>query len=134
MPREKFLNFLAGDQPLCAAGVHQAPKLSGVLHLDFFVNIEDPRRLELLPRILTCVREVRRDGTCDIDIFSFLKKFGNRFECELELMSLYRVVNRRDLNVRTLLQDMKTAVYVCSYSQVIAVIGNNPSAVEVSQR
>lgn len=49
-------------------------------------------------------------------------------------MSLYRVVNRRDLNVRTLLQDMKTAVYVCSYSQVIAVIGNNPSAVEVSQR
>ena len=49
-------------------------------------------------------------------------------------MSLYRVVNRRDLNAMTLLQDMKTTVYKSTYSPVITVIGNNPSVVEVSQR
>lgn len=134
MPREKFVNFLAGNLLLCAAGVQQTPELSGVLHLDFLVNIEDSRRLECLTRKLAGVRKERSDGTCDIGDFSFLEKFRNRFERELELMSLYPVVNRRDLNARTLLQDMKTAVYVCSYSQVIAVIGNNPSVVEVSQR
>ena len=110
MPREKFVNFLAGYQLLCAAGVQQAPELSGVLYLDYLVNLEDSRRLERLTRILAGVREERSDGTCDIGDFSFLEQFGDRFECELELMSLYRVVNRRDSNARTLLQDMKTTV------------------------
>lgn len=68
MPREKFVNFLAGDHLLCAAGVHQTPELSGVLHLGFLVNVEDSRRLERLACILAGVREERRDGTCDIDI------------------------------------------------------------------
>lgn len=49
-------------------------------------------------------------------------------------MNLYRVVNRHDLNAMTLLQDMKTTVYESTYSPVIAVIGNNPNVVEVSQR
>lgn len=57
--------------------MHQAPKLSGVLHLDFLVNIEDPRRLERLPRILTCVRGERRDGTCDIDIAYLVPQVQN---------------------------------------------------------
>lgn len=48
-------------------------------------------------------------------------------------MSLYRVVNRRDLKVGPLLQDMKTSVFEGSCSQVIAAIGNDPSVVEVSQ-
>ena len=134
MPREKFVNFLAGDLLLCAAGVQQAPELSGVLYLDFLVNIEDSRRLECLTRKLAGVREERSDGTYGVADFSFLEQFGDRFECELELMSLYRVVNRRDLNARTLLQDMKTTVYESSYSPVIAAIGNNPSVVEFSQR
>jgi hypothetical protein len=114
--------------------VYQVPELNSVLYLDFLVNIENPRRLERLPRILAGVREERSDGTCDIGDFSFLEQFGDRFECELELMSLYRVVNRRDLNAMTLLQDMKTTVYKSTYSPVITVIGNNPSVVEVSQR
>ena len=49
-------------------------------------------------------------------------------------MSLYRVVNRRDLIVRSLLQDIKTTVYEKSYGPVTAVIGNDPSVVEFSQR
>ena len=134
MSREKFVNFLAGDQRLCAAGVQQAPELSGVLNLDFLVNIEDSRRLECLTRILAGVREERSDGTCGVADFSFLKQFGDRFKSELKLMSLYRVINRRDLNARTLLQDMKTTVHENSCSPVIAAIGNNPSVVEVSQR
>ena len=134
MSREKFVNFLAGDQRLCAAGVHQAPELSGVLHLEFLVNTKDSRRRERLPRILAGVREERSDGSCDVADFSFLEQFGDRFKSELKLMSLYRVINRRDLNVRTLLQDMKTTVHESSYSPVIAVIGNNPSVVEFSQR
>jgi len=104
------------------------------LHLDFLVNIEDLRRLKRLARILAGVREERSDGTCNIADFSFLEQFGDRFESELKLMSLYRVVNRRDLNARTLLQNTKATVYKSSYSPVIAVIGNNPSVVEVSKR
>lgn len=134
MSREKFVNFLAGDQRLCAAGVHQAPKLSGVLHLDFLINIVDPRRLERLPRILASIREERGNNPCNIDVFSFLEQFRDRFECELELMCLYCVVNRRDLIVRSLLQDIKTTVYEKSYGPVTAVIGNDPSVVEFSQR
>ena len=114
--------------------MHQDPELSGVLYLEFLVNTKDSRRRERLPRILASIREERRNNTCNIDAFSFLEQFGDRFECELELMCLYCVVNRRDLNVRTLLQDMKTTVHESSYSPVIAAIGNNPSVVEVSQR
>ena len=114
--------------------MYQVPELNRVLNLDFLVNIEDPRRLECLPRILAGVREERSDGTCDIGDFSFLEQFRDRFECELKLMSLYRVVNRRDLNARTLLQNTKATVYKSSYSPVIAVIGNNPGVVEVLQR
>lgn len=134
MSREKFVNFLAGDQRLCAAGVHQPPKLSGVLYLDFLINIEDPRRLERLPRILASIREERGNNPCNIDVFSFLEQFRDRFECELELMCLYCVVNRRDLIVRSLLQDIKTTVYEKSYGPVAAVIGNDPSVVEFSKR
>lgn len=134
MSREKFGDSFAGDQRLCAASVQQAPELSGVLHLESLVNTKDSRRRERLPRILASIREERSDGTCDIADFSFLEQFGDRFESELKLMSFYRVVNRRDLNARTLLQDMKTTAYESSYSPVIAVIGNNPSVVEVSQR
>lgn len=114
--------------------MYQVPELNGVLYLDFLVNIEDPRRLERLPRILAGVREERSDGTCDIGDLCFLEQFGDRFECELDLMNLYRVVNRRNLNAMTLLQDMKTTVYESTYSPVITVIGNNPSVVKVSQR
>lgn len=134
MSREKFVNFLAGDQRLCAASVQQAPELSGVLHLDFLVNIKDSRRCERLPRILASIREERGSNTCNIDVFSFLEQFRDRFECKLELMCLYCVVNRRDLIVSPLLQDIKTTVYEKSYGPVTAVIGNNPSVVEVSQR
>ena len=49
-------------------------------------------------------------------------------------MCLYCVVNRRDLIVRSLLQDIKTTVYEKSYGPVAAVIGNDPSVVEFSQR
>lgn len=77
MPREKFVNFLAGDQRLCAAGVHQASELSGVLYLEFLVNIEDSRRLECLTRILAGVREERSDGTCDIDIAYLVPQVQN---------------------------------------------------------
>lgn len=114
--------------------MYQVPELNRVLYLDFLVNIEDRRRLERLPRILAGVREERSDVTCDIGDFSFLEQFRDRFECELELINLYRVVNRRDLNAMTLLQDIKTTVYESTYSSVIAVIGNNPNVVEVSQR
>lgn len=134
MPREKFVNFLAGDHLLCAAGVHKAPELSGVLHLEFLVNTKDSRRRERLPRILASIREERGNNTCNIDAFSFLEQFRDRFECELELMCLYCVVNRRDLIVRSLLQDIKTTVYEKSYGPVTAVIGNDPSVVEFSQR
>lgn len=134
MPREKFVNFLPGDQLLCSAGVQQAPQLGGVLHLDFIVNIKDSRRRERLPRILASIREEHGNNTCNIDVFSFLEQFRDRFECELELMCLYCVVNRRDLIVRSLLQDIKTTVYENSYGPVTAVIGNDPSVVEFSQR
>lgn len=134
MSREKFVNFFAGDQRLCAAGVQQAPELSGILNLDFLVNIEDSRRLECRTRILAGVREEHGNNTCNIDVFSFLEQFRDRFECELELMCLYCVVNRRDLIVRPLLQDIKTTVYEKSYGPVTAVIGNDPSVVEFSQR
>ena len=134
MPREKFVNFLAGYHLLCAAGVHQVPELSDVLYLEFLVNTEDSRRRERLSRMLASIREECRNNTCNIDVFSFLEQFRDRFECELELMCLYCVVNRRDLIVRLLLQDIKTTVYENSYGPVTAVIGNDPSVVEFSQR
>lgn len=134
MSREKFVNFIAGDQRLCTAGVQQAPELSGVLHLEFLVNTKDSRRRERLPRILASIREERGNNTCNIDVFSFLEQLRDRFECKLELMCLYCVVNRRDLIVRPRLQDKKTTVYEKSYGPVTAVIGNDPNVVEFSQR
>lgn len=84
--------------------------------------------------MLASIREECRNNTCNINVFGFLEQFRDRFECELELMCLYCVVNRRDLIVRPLLQDIKTSVYENSYGSVTAVIGNDPSLVEFSQR
>lgn len=57
--------------------MYQVPELNRVLYLDFLVNIEDPRRLERLPRILAGVREERSDGTCDIDIAYLVPQVQN---------------------------------------------------------
>lgn len=51
--------------------------MGGILHLDFLVNIKDSRRRERLPCILTCAREERRDGTCDIDIAYLVPQVQN---------------------------------------------------------